>query len=215
MSKKEGLFIPSPHQMRGFIDEINCCNSPQIMSKVFVETLAKDGYPVVFKYRTDDTWYYWDIPVENYLFDWQSFDYAVVTKDEVKYFQKYNDFYKTEKEVDKINESVNRICETRKSEETFTKADNGKLQWSLMPFEQLEDVVRVLMKGAETYSKDNWKKCDDTTRYVDALERHVVSYIKGEKVDVKEKGGDGLPHLAHAICNCLFLMYFDNKGIEE
>ena len=31
----------------------------------------------------------------------------------------------------------------------FIKADEGKLQWSLMPFEQLEDVVRVLMNGAK------------------------------------------------------------------
>ena len=93
----------------------------------------------------------------------------------------------------------------------FIKADNGKLQWSLMPFEQLEDVVRVLMKGAETYQRDNWKKCDDTKRYEDALMRHVVSYTKGEKIDDVQKGGDGLPHLAHAICNCLFLMYFDDQ----
>ena len=92
----------------------------------------------------------------------------------------------------------------------FIKADNGKLQWSLMPFEQLEEVVQVLMNGAKKYKKDNWKNCDDVDQYKDALERHVVSYIKGEKIDDVKKGGDGLSHLAHAICNCLFLMYFDS-----
>ena len=60
----------------------------------------------------------------------------------------------------------------------FVKNDKGKLQWSLMPFEQLEDTVRVLMKGAEKYSRDNWKKCDDVNRYKDALMRHVTAYIK-------------------------------------
>lgn len=89
----------------------------------------------------------------------------------------------------------------------FIKKDEGKLQWSLMPFEQLEEVVKVLMNGAKKYSRDNWKKCDDTNRYKDALERHVVSYIKGEKKDAE----DNLSHLAHAICNCLFLMYFDKE----
>lgn len=89
----------------------------------------------------------------------------------------------------------------------FKKNDKGKLQWSLMPFEQLEDVVRVLMKGAEKYGKDNWKNCDDISRYEDALMRHVVSYNKGERNDPE----DNLPHLAHAICNCLFLQYFDSK----
>lgn len=94
-----------------------------------------------------------------------------------------------------------------KNEKTFKKADDGKLQWSLMPFEQLEDVVRVLMNGAKKYARDNWKKCDDINRYKDALMRHVVSYIKGEKNDPE----DNLSHLAHAMCNCLFLMYFDKR----
>lgn len=93
----------------------------------------------------------------------------------------------------------------------FIKKDNGKLQWSLVPFEQLEQVVKVLMKGAEKYSRDNWKKCDDVNRYKDALERHVVAYIKGEKTDSE----DNLSHLAHAICNCLFLMYFDDEDKEK
>ena len=89
----------------------------------------------------------------------------------------------------------------------FKKADDGKLQWSLMPFEQLEDVVRVLMNGAKKYACDNWKKCDDMNRYKDALMRHVVSYVKGEKNDPE----DNLSHLAHAICNCLFLQWFDSN----
>lgn len=100
-----------------------------------------------------------------------------------------------------------------KKEDSFIKADSGKLEWHLMPFNELEDVVRVLMNGAKTYSPDNWKKCDDTKRYEDALMRHIVEYQKGNKLDNGPKG-DGLPHLAHAICNCLFLMWFDNKSQE-
>ena len=96
----------------------------------------------------------------------------------------------------------------------FTKTDNGKLQWSLMPFVELEEVVRVLMNGAKTYSPDNWKKCDDVNRYKDALMRHVVSYITGETYDTG-KGGDGLHHLAHAVCDCLFLMWFDNQKEDK
>lgn len=97
----------------------------------------------------------------------------------------------------------------------FIKADTGKLQWSLLPFAEVEEVVKVLMKGASKYSPDNWKKCDNTKRYEDALMRHVVAYIKGDKIDNVSQGGDGLPHLAHAICNCLFLMWFDNQQKEE
>jgi len=97
----------------------------------------------------------------------------------------------------------------------FIKADSGKLQWSLLPFAEVEEVVKVLMKGASKYSPDNWKKCDNTKRYEDALMRHVVAYIKGNKIDEVSQGGDGLSHLAHAICNCLFLMWFDNQKEER
>ena len=94
-----------------------------------------------------------------------------------------------------------------KNKDAFKKSDEGKLKWSLMPFEQLEDVVRVLMAGAKKYGAENWRKCDDVNRYKDALMRHVVSYVKGEKNDLE----DNLSHLAHAMCNCLFLMYFDKN----
>ena len=94
---------------------------------------------------------------------------------------------------------------------SFKKNDQGKLQWTLMPFEQLEEVVRVLMKGAEKYGKDNWRNCDNINRYKDALMRHVVSYNKGERNDPE----DNLPHLAHVICNCLFLMYFNSVEDEN
>lgn len=93
----------------------------------------------------------------------------------------------------------------------FVKKDWGKLQWSLMPFEELKDVVKVLMRGAEKYSPDNWKKCDDVTRYKDALMRHVVAYVSGDKIDSEF----GLSHLAHAVCNCLFLMWFDNHAEDK
>lgn len=95
----------------------------------------------------------------------------------------------------------------QESKEVFIKADAGKTQWSLLPFDELEDVVKVLEMGAKKYSKDNWKKCDNTERYKDALMRHTIAYVKGDKVDSES----GLSHLAHAMCNCLFLMYFDRK----
>lgn len=90
--------------------------------------------------------------------------------------------------------------------EGFTKNDSGKLQWSLLPFEQLKDVVKVLMLGAKKYSPDNWKRCDDVDHYKDTLMRHVISYVSGDETDEES----GHSHLAHAICNCLFLMWFDD-----
>ena len=89
----------------------------------------------------------------------------------------------------------------------FVKADSGKLQWTLLPIGPVEESVKVLMHGAKKYGRDNWQKCDDINRYKDALMRHVMAYIKGEKADPE----DGLNHLAHAMCNCIFLMELERE----
>jgi hypothetical protein len=109
------------------------------------------------------------------------------------------------------DEHLKEVQDEHLKERGFVKNDSGKLQWSLLPFEELEDVVKVLMLGAKEYTPDNWKKCDDVTRYKDALMRHVISYVSGDATDEES----GLSHLAHAVCNCLFLMYFDNTKKEE
>ena len=87
--------------------------------------------------------------------------------------------------------------------------DQGKPQWHLMPWEQLENVIRVLMFGAEKYSPDNWKHFD--TPYetcLNALERHYVAVMKGEHMDPES----GTHHMAHVICNALFIMWHkDNE----
>ena len=84
------------------------------------------------------------------------------------------------------------------------KFDSDKLDWSLMPFEELESVVQVLMVGAQKYQKDNWKYVDDgERRYFNASIRHIMSYRSGELNDPET----GLPHLAHAVCCLLFLLY--------
>lgn len=98
------------------------------------------------------------------------------------------------------------------------RADAGKLDWDLMPWAQLEEVVRVLMGdgpdkgGAAQYDRWNWQKGagdpDFQLRTRNSLTRHVVAYLKGERKDPVT----GLHPLAHAVCNCLFLMYYDGAG---
>lgn len=89
------------------------------------------------------------------------------------------------------------------------KFDVDKLDWSLLPFEQLDQVVRVLAYGAEKYDRDNWQRLiDPQRRYFAATLRHLVAWRRGELVDSES----GLSHLAHAACNLLFLLWFeDNK----
>lgn len=84
----------------------------------------------------------------------------------------------------------------------FTKFDDKKLDYSLLPLEAVEELVKVLQHGADKYEKDNWRKCTDLDRYFSALLRHLFAWKKGETVDPDS----GLPHLAHVACNAMFLL---------
>ena len=89
------------------------------------------------------------------------------------------------------------------------KFDDDKLDWSLLPLEPIEEVIKVLMFGAKKYAPDNWKHVDNAdTRYYNAAMRHITSGKKGEMYDPET----GKFHTAHAICCLLFKLY---KEIEN
>ena len=90
------------------------------------------------------------------------------------------------------------------------KFDQGKHLWNLIPWVEMEEVVEVLMMGAKKYSPDNWMHVD-RERYEEALMRHSIDYMKGNKIDDES----GKSHLAHAICCCLFIMWKDNQEKNE
>ncbi len=68
-------------------------------------------------------------------------------------------------------------------------------------------MAEVLRVGAEKYSADNWKKCEDKSLYIDAAFRHLSDYTKGDIVDKD----DGLQSIVKVAVNCMFLHYMDNK----
>lgn len=86
------------------------------------------------------------------------------------------------------------------------KLDHGKLRWDLLragcPL-ALEEVIRVLMFGAQKYDDHNWKLVEDgEKRYRNALDRHLAELDKGIPLDAET----GLSHLAHVATNALFLL---------
>ncbi len=88
------------------------------------------------------------------------------------------------------------------------KDDNDKLRFDLLSPEFEEVVTKVLTYGAAKYEPNNWQNVEDAeNRYYAALRRHISAYRKGEKVDPES----GLPHLAHAACNIMFLMHFEEN----
>ena len=85
------------------------------------------------------------------------------------------------------------------------KFDQGKPNWALLPMEAINDVVKVLTFGATKYGKGNWKHLDDwEDRYFAAVMRHLESWQSGERLDSES----GLPHLAHAATNLIFMLWF-------
>ena len=90
-----------------------------------------------------------------------------------------------------------------------TKNDAGKPRWSLLPTGTVAAVVRVLEHGALKYGVDNWQSVPEArTRYYDAAQRHLQAWWEGELLDPESKE----PHLAHAACCMLFLMWFESEG---
>ena len=88
------------------------------------------------------------------------------------------------------------------------KFDKDKPKWNLLPWSEVEDVVKVLTFGAKKYAPDNWKFVDDANnRYMDAATRHLVAHQQGETRDSES----GESHIAHAIC-CLLFMLWHSKN---
>ena len=86
------------------------------------------------------------------------------------------------------------------------KDDQDKLRWDLLPWEAVEEVVKVLTFGAKKYAPFNWQRVEDSReRYFAALQRHIIAWWRGERVDPDT----GLNPLAHVICCALFLLWFD------
>lgn len=84
--------------------------------------------------------------------------------------------------------------------------DEGKTNWSLMPFEALEEINKVLEFGANKYSANNWQEGTGFkySRVLNSLLRHTFAFMRGEDKDPES----GLSHMAHAGCNVLFILYY-------
>lgn len=86
------------------------------------------------------------------------------------------------------------------------KFDKDKPRCDLLVPEAIEAEARVLGLGATTYGAENWKELRDAKeRYTAAMFRHLLAYMRGERVDPQS----GESHLAHIRCNAGFLYYFE------
>lgn len=86
-----------------------------------------------------------------------------------------------------------------------TKHDTGKPPCELLPPVALLEIAKVLECGRKKYASWNWAKGLSYSRVIGAILRHVYAYMRGEDKDPET----GLSHIAHAACECLFLLHFE------
>ena len=89
---------------------------------------------------------------------------------------------------------------------------DDKLRWELLPMEEIEDVVKVFHYGAKKYAPDLWKNIPDGfERCRAALMRHMMAYLKGERIDPES----GLQHLAQVTWNSIVMLYYDKHDMGK
>lgn len=95
------------------------------------------------------------------------------------------------------------MCDNR----TFKKYDSGKPRVELIEPKFTLGLAKVLSFGAEKYGDDNWKnmEVEDLPRIIGAVQRHLLAYQDGEKIDPESH----ISHLSHATAGLMFLHYFD------
>ena len=97
------------------------------------------------------------------------------------------------------------------SEQQAERKNEGKIDYTIIPWEGMDEVVAVFEMGAKKYARDNYKLGDglplDT--YRKSMLRHLLQSVKLQDVDEES----GLDHIAHLVANGL--MYLWQKEHEK
>lgn len=93
-----------------------------------------------------------------------------------------------------------------------TKFDQGKPSFTSIPQLALLEVAKGFTVGKEKYGQYNYSGKMEVTRYLDALNRHMSAYLRGESIDEC-----GVHHLGLVACNALMALdgIFTGNTIEN
>ena len=94
------------------------------------------------------------------------------------------------------------------------KHDEGKIRPSLVPTSAIRYISEVRGYGLTKYpetGENGWKEVG-RERFLDALMRHLISYIEDPEATDAESG---LPTIAHIATNAAFLCWYDEQQRQE
>lgn len=103
------------------------------------------------------------------------------------------------------------LCDDELPDKEGLKYDSGKLPLHLVPPEAIEGLAEVLSFGAQKYGERNWEEGIKWSRVFSAAQRHMTTYLKGERLDPESKKS----HLKHALANLAFLVTFEERGLTS
>lgn len=102
----------------------------------------------------------------------------------------------------KENKWAEIISKPKEIGETFTKFDEGKPSFSMIPQKALLEVAKVMDYGKSKYTAFNYSKEGELLRYLDALQRHLNQFLCGEDIDSETNTN----HLANLVANGLMAL---------
>ena len=93
-----------------------------------------------------------------------------------------------------------------------TKNDSGKPRWELLPYDAVEEVVKVLTEGAKKYDDRNWEQGIKYSRVFAAAQRHMSAFWQGSNIN---QADFNLHHIAHAATSLLMLLAYELRGMTN
>lgn len=100
------------------------------------------------------------------------------------------------------------------------KNDQGKTDWSLLPWKAIESAARIMTiaiapkdQGGKGYGLASWRDVPEGYyRYWGAMIRHIIRRFVYDEVIDQESGE---PHMGHVICNAAFVFQKDLERQED
>lgn len=91
------------------------------------------------------------------------------------------------------------------------KFDDGKPRVGLLSSDAILEIAKVATMGATKYTDHNWRSGMKWSRLMDAAQRHLLQYNKGNRIDDESK----ISHLAHVAWNIMALLEYEVNKVGE